>query len=251
MTVRQSTGLRNLLCSTKGFSGAITNGEIRIYTGSQPATADAAPTGVLLGVVTKDGAARTAETQASQTITVSGSAGSINTVTIAGLNIIPRGAVAFDADASTTASRLATAINRNGICTATVAGAVVTVFAPAGTGTAWNGSVLATTVTTLTATSGGNLAGGVAAVNGLSFLDAASGVVAKSADTWQFTGLADGTAGWFRLVGNGADAGGTSTTLPRLDGSIGATGDMVLASTAIVTSAPNTIDAFSYTIPAQ
>lgn len=250
MTVRQSTGLRTLLCSTKGFSSVFANGEIRIYTGSQPATADAAPTGVLLGVVTKDAASRTPETQASQTITVSGSSGSINTVTIAGLNII-QAPVTFDTDAGTTAAKLAAAINRAGICTATSAGAVVTVRAPAGTGTSWNGMALATTVTTMTATSGGNLSGGVAANNGLQFMDAANGTVSKSAENWKFDGLADGTAGWFRLVGNGADAGGISTTLPRLDGSIGATGDMVLASTAIVTGAPNSIDAFSYTIPAQ
>lgn len=32
---------------------------------------------------------------------------------------------------------------------------------------------------------------------------------------------AAGTAGWFRLVGNGADAGLSSLDLPRIDGSIG------------------------------
>ena len=63
MTIRQSTGLRNLLCGNDGFASAFKNGEIRIYTGTQPATADAAVTGTLLGVVTKDGAARVAEVQ--------------------------------------------------------------------------------------------------------------------------------------------------------------------------------------------
>jgi hypothetical protein len=250
MTVRQSTGLRDLLCSTKGFSGIFANGEIRIYSGAQPATADAAPTGVLLGVVTKNADTRTPETPASQTITVAGSAGSIDAVTVGGLAVI-QAAVPFDTDASTTATNLAAAVNSAGICTATVSGAVVTVRAPAGMGTAWNGASLATSTTTLTATSGGNLSGGVAAVNGLQFLAAVNGVVTKNAEDWKFDGVADGAAGWFRLVGNGTDAGGTSTTLPRLDGSIGATGDMVLASTAITTGAPNTIDAFSYTIPAQ
>lgn len=38
---------------------------------------------------------------------------------------------------------------------------------------------------------------------------------------WVMTGIADGIAGWYRLRGNAADAGGVSLTLPRLDGAIG------------------------------
>jgi hypothetical protein len=33
--------------------------------------------------------------------------------------------------------------------------------------------------------------------------------------------IANGTAGWFRIIGNGADAGMSSLDLPRIDGSIG------------------------------
>lgn len=252
MTVRLSTGLRNLLCSRKGFSGAFANGEIRIYSGTQPVNADAAPTGTLLGVVTRDNAARTPETPASQALTIAGAAGSVNTVTVAGANIMPGGAVAYDTSAAVTAQRVADAITRAGICSASAAGAVVTVNAPAGTGATWNGLALAATVTTLTATSGGNLAGGVDAVNGLTFADPAGGAVAKRAgENWRFEGAADGTAGWFRFSGNASDAGSVSATQVRLDGSIGATGDMTLANNSITTGAPNTIDAFSFTMPAQ
>lgn len=88
--------------------------------------------------------------------------------------------------------------------------------------------------------------------NGLSFDDPVAGIVAKQpADAWRFTGLAIGTAGYFRLIGNAADAGGSSTTLPRLDGSIGtSSGDLKLSNTSVVVGSPNTIDVFQYEFPA-
>lgn len=79
----------------------------------------------------------------------------------------------------------------------------------------------------------------------LSFDAPASGAIEKAAaETWQFTGLVDGTAGWFRLK-ESADAGGVSTTAKRVDGSIGQSGaDLNLSNVNIVTGAPNTIDVF-------
>lgn len=151
MTVRLSTGLRNNLASTTGFSSTFANGIIEIYSGTQPANADAAVTGTLLGTVTL----------------ASG---------------------AFTAGVST---------------------------------------------------------------NGLTFAAASGGAVSKSG-TWSFNGVAAGTAGWFRLKGNGVDAGAISTTLPRLDGSIATSGaDMNLSNITIAIGAPNTIDSFTFTIPAQ
>lgn len=52
MTVRLSTALRTNLAGTTGFAATFANGIIEIRTGSQPATADAAVTGTLLGTVT-------------------------------------------------------------------------------------------------------------------------------------------------------------------------------------------------------
>lgn len=88
--------------------------------------------------------------------------------------------------------------------------------------------------------------------NGLSFDAPAGGVVAKAAaDNWKFTGLAAGTAGWFRLMGNASDNLGNSTALPRLDGSIGTSGaDLNLSNIAVAVGAPNTIDVFQYEFPA-
>lgn len=152
MTIKLSTGLRNLMAASNGISGAFADGVIYIYSGPQPATADAAVSGTLLGIVTKDA-----------------------------------GAFVF------------------------------------GTAT-----------------------------NGLTWGAAAAGVVAKSADNWQFNGLDAGTAGWFRLMGNPIDNLALSTTLPRVDGSIGVTGaDLNMSNIAIALAAPNTIDAFALTVPAQ
>lgn len=87
--------------------------------------------------------------------------------------------------------------------------------------------------------------------NGLTFAAAAGGSVSKSG-VWSFNGIEVGTAGWFRLKGNGVDAGAASTTLPRLDGSCGVSGaDLNISNIAIAIGAPNTVDAFTYTQPAQ
>jgi len=88
--------------------------------------------------------------------------------------------------------------------------------------------------------------------NGLTFASAASGSVSKSSSNWQFTGLANGTAGWFRFKGNAVDAGASSTTAVRLDGSIATSGgDMTIGNINVTTGAPNTVDQFVLTYPAQ
>jgi hypothetical protein len=88
--------------------------------------------------------------------------------------------------------------------------------------------------------------------NGLALGAPVAGVVSKAADLWQFTGVATGAAGWFRYKGNAVDTGASSTTLPRMDGSIATSGgDMNLSNLSITVGAPNTIDAFSFTVPAQ
>lgn len=257
MTLRLSTGLRNALTNGGGFGQIFNRGRIEIYSGTQPTTADAAFTGTLLGTITSSSGAYTKETRISGTITIAGASGSVNTVTVSTLNIIPDGTVPFRVDAATTASDLCDAINRNGLFFATVAGAVVTIQPPYGSGTTYNGAVFATTVTTLTATVGaGTLSGGVNSANGLLFGSAASGTVAKAANqVWSFNGAVAGTAGWFRLYT--ADSGDSGQVLsgapwyPRLDGSIAASGaDLNLSNITIAVSAPTTVDSFAWTQPA-
>lgn len=90
--------------------------------------------------------------------------------------------------------------------------------------------------------------------NGLTFEAAANGAVVKATDeTWKGNGLANGTAGWFRFKGNATDAGGSSTTAVRLDGSCGTggSGDLSLGTLNVETGVPITVDVFSFTVPAS
>lgn len=252
MTIRLSTALRNNLVGASGIASSFIGGVIDIYTGSQPATADSAVTGTLLGRVSIASATYAPETPASATLTLGGSAGSINTVNVGTFNIIPLGGVPFTTDLATTAQALTDAINRNGIYQAYYpgSGVVVTVATPPGVGDAHNGLALVATVTTMTASSSGNITGGVDATAGLQFGPPSSGTVSKSG-TWSFNGLAVGTAGWFRMKASAYDNDGALTTYSRLDGSVATSGaDMNLSTISIAVSQPTTIDTFTVTMPA-
>jgi len=90
------------------------------------------------------------------------------------------------------------------------------------------------------------------ATNGLEFGAPSGGAIDKaSAENWKFLGETDGTAGWFRLMGNDLDDLQSSTTLPRMDGSIGTYGkDLELSTISITKGAPYTIDVFRIILPA-
>jgi len=132
-----------------GLRGIFTNGVIKLYTGAQPATADDAPTGTMLGDITVGGAAF-----------VEGSASN-------GLN--------FGAPSGKTISK-------------------------------------------------------------------------ASGETWKFTGSAAGTIGWFRFQANAVDNDSSSTSLSRIDGSVGVTsGDLRLTSVTSAVGTSITIDTFTIT----
>lgn len=257
MTLRISTALRNHILQHGSAKSALQNGAIEIYSGSQPATADAAVTGTLLATITKSSGARTKEVRATGTVTLTGGAsGSINTVTVDGVNLIPQGAVAFNTSLDQTASDLADAINA-GLSSpeyvASVSGSIVTIKAMPGTGTGPNTFVVTASLTTITATYV-DMAGGVAPVNGLSLGNAADGSIEKTAsETWSGVAVATGTAGYFRYVGSVNDPGtlDSAATYLRVDGAIATSGsDMDMTSTAIVSAATQTINDFVLTMPA-
>lgn len=92
------------------------------------------------------------------------------------------------------------------------------------------------------------------ATNGINFDDPASAVINKAAaETWSGNAVAAGTIGHFRFKGNAVDTGGSSTTLPRVDGSVGTTGaDLNLANITMVTtpaSTPVVIPQATFTYP--
>lgn len=93
-----------------------------------------------------------------------------------------------------------------------------------------------------------------AAANGLQF-DATAldgSMIITSGENWKFKSERAGTVRYGRIKGNAVDDDSTSTTLPRVDFSIGSTNgfDLVLTKTTY-TAAGETADvtAFSYTQP--
>lgn len=258
MTIRVSTAVRNMVAGYVPWKRAFTGGELRIFTGSQPAAANDAQTGTLLVTLTQSSGARTAEVYSSGSFTLTGSGGQVDNVTIDSKSILPA-AVPFNGTLAQTATDLANAINAavtNTEYIASASGAVLTITALPGSGATPNGFVVAATVSggTLGTTSVNNMASGVTAVNGLKLYVPSSGVLAKDpTQVWSGVAVAGGVAGWFRLTGALADAGGadSSAVQLRLDGNIATSGaDMTMANTTIVNAATQTLNTFAITVPA-
>jgi hypothetical protein len=255
MTLRLSTALRDFINADGSFKGALQGGELKIYSGSQPANADAAPTGTLLCTVTKNGGARIAEVQATGSVTLaSGAGGQVSGITVGGVEIMGK-AVAFNTSLAQTAALVAAQINRNRSVPdykATASGAVITIIAPRGMGAGANTLVVASTVTTMSANDV-SMSGGVTAVNGLGFDVSTGGVLVKDdTDAWSGVAVATGTAGWYRFTGSVADSGAvdSSASQVRLDGAISTSGAQLnMSSTSITSGATQTVSSFPVTLP--
>lgn len=269
MTLRFSTGYTNFVAEQGSHKGALDNGSIEVYSGSQPATADLAATGTLLVTVTSSAGALTNEVKATGIITLSvGSSGSdtVTAMTLAGLEIMGS-TTAFNTSLTQTATDICAKVNRNPknkFVVATSSGAIITLTARPGFGTLLNSAALAASVggamvATITSTSfgsgtGGSVAG-VSSANGLKMdYNASAGVITKdTSQTWSGTAGATGTAGWFRYKGSIADAGALdgSAAYIRMDGAIGTSGtDMTMSSTSVTSGALQTLSTFAFTIPA-
>ena len=95
---------------------------------------------------------------------------------------------------------------------------------------------------------------GKLAADGLDWGTAASGVLPKSADTWNGVVLATGVAGWFRWYGSDGTTGchGTSGTAIRFDGNVGVSGaDLNLSHTNLTINSTLTVTDFNVTQPAE
>lgn len=55
MTIRMSSALKTAIATNYGLGQLLQGGHIRLYSGEQPAGADAAPTGTYLGYITRQG----------------------------------------------------------------------------------------------------------------------------------------------------------------------------------------------------
>jgi hypothetical protein len=254
MTLKYSTGARQFMASYGSFKDAFQNGHIEIYTGAQPATADDAATGTLLCTITDASAARTSEVLANGSLTLNtGAAGSVDTLTVNGVDILG-GPVVFNVSLNQTAADCVVQIETLKSAVeyeVTVSGAVITIRALPGTGATSNGFVVAATYTTIVGTTA-NLSGGVTAINGLHFLDAVAGVVNKvTLQSWSGVNAATGTAGWYRFYGSIADTGGLDATglMIREDGAIAlAVAELTMPSLALAATVTTTISAWTRTI---
>lgn len=250
--MKLSTALSNANGGTLGCLGAMTHGRIELYSGSQPADADASIGGAtLLGTITLAGAALTKETRGTATLTVTDTDGSALTgVTVEGLSIVTdMGGITANADTSVTAAALAALINRGGMAEASATTNVVTVKPRPGIGARWNGKALATAGVTST---GSNFAGGVNPSNGLIPEMPSSRVLTKpAAAVWSMLGVTIGTATWFRWYSSDtADAGAADTdhVFCRIDGTCGVgSGDARLSSQAVTVGSPHTVQSLNVT----
>lgn len=258
MPITLSKGLRDHLLKHGSLEDALHNGAILIYSGTQPNSADNAPNGTLLNTITQASASRTAEVLATGTVTLSGSGGQVDTLTVNSVSVI--GAVVpYTTDLATTAALLAAEINRTKSYPkykATSSGDVVTISALPGTGSGPNAFVVACGVSGGTlGQSTANLSGGVTAANGIKFGDCVDGTLSKAGSVWSGQATGDGVAAWARFVGSVSDPGGatTSTFRPiRLDlpCSVGSGANVLnLTSLNITSGNTDTIDSCDITMP--
>jgi hypothetical protein len=257
MTLRFSTALRNSILAQQPLADAMSNCFLKIYTGSQPASADAAPTGTLLCTYSKSSGAITRETLAVGTITLAGTSGSASTLTVNSIEVMGA-SVASDGTVAGTATLVATQINNNPANTYVIASTngstgVITLTAKQGFGALMNTWVLAGTGSTITLTQTTAMTGGVAAINGLLWGQPTGGVLPKDArQTWSGVAGATGTAAWFRFEASVTDAGALDSVAAvlRIDGAVATSGaELNLSNTAIQNTATQTLDTFSITEP--
>lgn len=261
MALRLSDGLRNFLMDGGGFKQAFSGSKLLIYSGSQPATANAALTGTLLAVITDASGTHTAEVPSAGSVELTGGAsGNVSSITVSGIEVLGA-TITYATSLNNTAQLVANQINnnpKNYLVTASVSSAKVILTSKPGMGALLNGDAVVATSATITTTdvNMGTEVSGVDSVNGLLFeQDPATGILEKLAtQTWSGLGVADGTAGYFRLQAAVADAGAldSSETYLRLDGNIATSGaNLNMSSTAVVTSAVQTISTFTLTEPAS
>lgn len=246
MAWRYSTGLVNARGAHKSLKEALHGYVIRMYSGTQPATADAAVTSgsVLLATMTLNGDTfdGTASTRQVDKIVV-GSSTEAHT-----FNVSVDGGTTYTytagAGSSTTivATALAAAIDASDIVSAVSSGADVIVRARFG-GVAFT---LADETSTGTVTLSTLVAN--ARTNGLNWGAVADGVLSKEAGVWEGDAVADGQLNWFRIC-RYADAGGLSTSEIRADGFISTTsGEMILTSITTSTGVPVRLDTATITL---
>jgi hypothetical protein len=218
MPLRYSSGAVDFFQENGGQKEAFHDGIIDIYSGSQPASADAAKTGTHLARITLAGGAFTAGVKSTRrmdkaTITYDQD-GDAYALVINGTSYSYTSEIGNDAD--DVALALAALVDASPVVSATAIANVITVRA-------LYGGVDYTIANTGTTTGGNNVVASVIAnarINGLQWGDSVLGVLSKESGVWEGVNLASGTAGYFRFKANAVDDDSESTSLVRLDGNI-------------------------------
>lgn len=258
MAEKFSTGLRNYLAEEGSMREGFADSKIRVLSGTAPADADAAETGVLLVEITKSGATvdpteLSTSKQALMDITVAG-VGATIIVAINGVDYTYL-VVAADDDLRKVARKVALMLD-------TIAAIRAACVGNGGT----DGDVVVQSRIpglAFTIAKGGGGGGGtgtwtvtdntIANVrsDALQFGASSAGQILKSGgETWQGTNLAGGTAGYFRIV-RPNDTAVLSTTELRIQGVCGSsTGEAIMPSVNVVKDAITTVDSAKITIPA-
>ncbi len=243
---RFSTGVVQSLAQHQTIKEQFNDGVLNIYSGAQPATADAAINGVLLCALTLSGTTHVPGTKSTRQVDYATIGSSTENQTF--IITVDGTAYTYIAGAGSStvivAKGLAALVDESLVVSAVADGSNVVLRARFG-------GVAYTAVSSGTGTIGAitNLIANARAA-GIQFGTATAGVLAQESSAWQGTAGNDGTAAWFRICANPVDNTLVTTTLKRIDGSISTTsGDMILRTLNILTSDPISISGSTITFP--
>ncbi len=259
MAEKYSTGLLKEMLAGAPFRKIFADCVMKIYSGTAPATADAAVAGTLLCTISKNsGAVTPGEVSTARQATINITAGTTGQTIIVAINgvdytyTIPAGETG---DLRLIALSVAKMLDE------------IDAIEAIANGGADNGNVhIRSRVPGLSFTiaKGGGGSGGTSTwtltddvvVNVrsdcLQFDAPSGGVISKPAgDVWSGVNSAGGTAAYYRIC-KSDDDGTESTTQPRAQGAISTSGaELNLSSVNLAAGATTTIDQFSLTLPAQ
>jgi len=255
MSLKLSTGLRNFLLAEGSLRKAFEDGIINLYSGAAPASPDDAPTGVLLCKVTKaSGAVAAGARSLPQTGLILIGSHAPGETFIINVTVDGVGPTSYtftntpDAGGVTdVAMKVAEMLNDIPQIAAIASGSDGNIFVSSkftnGSFTLANGGGTGT-ISTLT-----SQVKAAVVLDTLKLATPAAGVINKNADVWSGVGLANGTAGYFRLITT-LDTGAQSQEEVRIQGNVATSGaELNLSNLNIVTGATQTLDTFSLTEP--
>ncbi len=257
MALKISTGLRNFILAGGSIRKAFEDALILVYSGIAPASPDDAPTGVLLWKVTKASGAVTANARSTRQVGLitigSNTPGQTFIINITVDGVGPTSYTFIVTASEDTVAKVALKVaemlndipqleaiasgsDGNIFVASRFAGLAFTMANGGGTGT-----ISAITSAVVTATN----------VNSLKFGVPVAGVEDKNSDVWSGVYLADGTAGYFRVVTT-RDTGLASATDLRIQGNASTSGaELNLSNINFTAGATGTVDGAQFTEPAS